>query len=308
MALFSITFLKLAITRLNMIEEFEAGRLPSEEQWKKHIDELRKKAIPSTKEEVMRALVMAVEKRVPKEKFGLFLSGGVDSSLLAVLLKKFSDNFVCYCVGIKGSKDITAARQLAEQFKLNLKYKEYSIEEVEEPLQKAARILKTDNCITIGVASVVVAAAELAKKDGIKVFFGGLGSEEIFAGYERHEKVHDVNEECWRGLREMWSRDLVRDAQVGTALKIGVRVPFLDDELIKTAMGIPGNRKIDTEHRKIVLREIAEEFGLPKELAWRPKQAAQYGSGFDKAMRKLAKSKKVTQNAYAQTLAETIGR
>ncbi len=291
-----------------MIEEFEAGKLPTEERWKKYIDELRKKAIPSTKEDVMRALVMAVEKRVPKEKFGLFLSGGVDSSLLAVLLKKFSDNFICYCVGITGSKDVAAAKQLAEQFKLNLKYKEYSIEEVEEPLQKAARILKTDNCIAIGVASVVIAAAELAQQDGIKIFFGGLGSEEIFAGYERHEKVHDVNDECWRGLREMWARDLARDAAVGSALGIGVRVPFLDDELIKVAMGIPGSRKIDAEHRKIILREIAEEFGLPKELAWRPKQAAQYGSGFDKAMRKLAKRKRITQNVYAQMLADRIKR
>ena len=285
-----------------MIEQFEAGKLPTEENWAKYIDELRQKTVPSSKEDVMRVLVTAVEKRVPKEKFGLFFSGGVDSSLLALLLKKFTDNFVCYSVGIKGSKDLAAARKLAEQLKLKWVHKEFAEQDVEMPLRKAAQILKSDDCIAIGVASVIVAATELAEKDGIKTFFGGLGSEEIFAGYERHEKVSDVNEECWRGLKNMWKRDLIRDATVGKALGISVLVPFLDDNLIKAAMGIPGDRKINSEHRKIILRELAEEFGLPKELAWRPKQAAQYGSGFDKAMRHLAHKKGMRQSEYAQKL------
>ena len=282
-----------------MTEEFEAGKLPTEENWKKHIEELRKKTTSSTKEEVMKALITAVEKRVPKEKFGLFLSGGVDSCLIAAILKRFTDNFECYTVGIKGSKDVAAAKIAVENLGLNWKHKEYTEAEVEEPLRKAANILKTDDCIAIGVASVIIAATELAD---VKIFFGGLGSEEIFAGYQRHEHAQDVNDECWRGLREMWKRDLARDAAVGEALGINVRVPFLDDDLIIAAMGITGNRKISQEHRKIILREIAEELGLPKELAWRPKQAAQYGSGFDKAMRHLAHKKKMTQSEYASHL------
>jgi asparagine synthase (glutamine-hydrolysing) len=282
-----------------MIEQFEAGKLPAQKDWEAHIDELRKKTAPSTKEDVMKALVSAVEKRVPKERFGLWLSGGVDSCLLATILKKFTDNFVCYTVGIKGSKDVAAAKLAAEKLKLNWVHKEFTEEEVEEPLSKAAKILKNNDCVAIGVASVVVAATELAD---VKTFFGGLGSEEIFAGYQRHEHASDVNDECWRGLKAMWKRDLVRDATVGQALGITVKVPFLDDELIKAAMGIPGNRKITDEHRKVILREIAEELGLPKELAWRPKQAAQYGSGFDKAMRHLAHKKKMTQSEYAAHL------
>ncbi|MEM3154770.1 MAG: asparagine synthase C-terminal domain-containing protein [Candidatus Woesearchaeota archaeon] len=282
-----------------MIEQFEAGKLPAQKDWETHIDELRKKTIPSTKEDVMRALVMAIEKRVPKKRFGLWLSGGVDSSLLAVLLKKFTDNFTCYNVGIKGSKDLAAAKELAKRFKLDLIYREYSEAEVEGPLKKTAQILKNDDCVAIGVASVVVAATELAN---VKTFFGGLGSEEIFAGYERHEKAADINEECWRGLKAMWKRDLVRDAAVAKALGISVKVPFLDDDLIKAAMGIPGERKVNSDNRKIILREIAEELGLPKELAWRPKQAAQYGSGFDKAMRHLAHKKGMKQADYAAYL------
>ena len=231
-------------------------------EWEEHIATLQKLTVPSTKEEVKKALIEAVKKRIPKEKFGLFLSGGLDSNIIALILKKFTDNFTCYCVGIKGSKDMEAAEKIAKELGLNLKKREYSIEEVEEPLKKAAQILKTNHCVEIEIASVIIAAAELAKKDKIRVFFGGLGSEEIFAGYERHEKAKNVNEECWRGLKEMWKRDIKRDEMIEKALGIKMLTPFLDDDLIKKAMGIPGERKVNLEHRKIILSEIAEELGL----------------------------------------------
>lgn len=282
-----------------MIEEFEAGKLPSKENWEKNIEELRSQTVPSTKEEVKKALLNAVEKRVPKEKFGLFLSGGVDSSLLALILKKFTNNFVCYSVGIKGSKDLQAAKELAKKLKLKLVHKEYTFEEVEQILKKTKKMFSRPDVVNVGVGSVIVAAIELAD---VKVFFGGLGSEEIFAGYHRHAKVEDINEECWKGLKEMWERDLTRDAAIGKKMKIKVRVPFLDEDLIKAAMGIEGNKKINSEHKKVILREIAEELGLPKEIAWRQKQAAQYGSGFDKAMDKLAKKAKVSKSEYVSLL------
>ncbi len=282
-----------------MIEEFEAGKLPSQERWNAHIDELRKNTVPSTKEAVKEALLRAVEKRIPKEKFGLFLSGGVDSSLLALILRRFTDNFTCYSVGIKGSKDLEAAKELAKKLKLKLVHKEYSFDEVEQILKKTKKMLEKPDVVNVGVGSVIVAAIELAD---VKVLFGGLGSEEIFAGYQRHSKADDINEECWKGLKEMWERDLTRDAAIGKEMKIQVRVPFLDDDLIKAAMGISGEKKINSEHKKVILREIAEELGLPKEIAWRQKQAAQYGSGFDKAMDKLAKKAKVSKSEYVHLM------
>ena len=284
-----------------MIEELEAGQLPAEDKWKEHIEDLCKKTKPSTKEEVKQALISAVERRIPKEKFGLFLSGGVDSSLLALILKKFTDNFVCYSVGIKGCHDLEAAEYAAKKLKLDWVHKEFSVDETEKVLQKTAKLLETPDVIKVGVGSVFVAAKELAD---VKIFFSGLGSEEIFAGYQRHEKA-DANEECWKGLKLMWQRDLVRDAEIAKKLNFSFRLPFLDDELILAAMGIPSERKISIEHKKIILREIAEELGLPKEIAWRQKKAAQYGSGFDKVMEKLAKKAGLRKSEYVKSLVKS---
>ena len=190
-------------------------------------------------------------------------------------------------------------QKAAAHFGLQWKHKVFSFEEVEEVLRKTVKIFETSDVLRVGIGSVIVAAAELAD---VTTFFGGLGAEEIFAGYHRHTKVDDVNKECWRGLQNMWPIDLERDAKLAGALGITVLVPFLDDELIVNAMGIPGEAKIKDEHRKHVLREIAEELGVPKELAWQRKVAAQYGSGFDKAMKKLAKKNGKNKSEYLSQL------
>ena len=128
------------------------------------------------------------------------------------------------------------------------------------------------------------------------------GSEEIFAGYQRHLDAKDPHAECWNGLKNMWQRDFVRDVTIAKALGITVLCPFLDEDLIIKSMGIPADKKINKEFKKIILREIAEELGLPKEFAWRPKKAAQYGSYFDKALIKLAKKSSLDKVDFVEKL------
>ena len=130
---------------------------------------------------------------------------------------------------------------------------------------------------------------KIEKEDGIAIFYGGIGSEEIFAGYQRHELANDANEECWRGLMNMQGRDFVRDAKVAQDMKITFLTPFMDSDLIAKAMSIPGKYKIAGEKKKMILRETALKMGLAESIAFRKKIAAQYGSGFDKAIEKLAR-------------------
>jgi len=284
-----------------MLEKFEQGTLCSEEEWKAHIEKLLSKTKPTTKKEVEDALINSVKKRIPAEKFGLFLSGGIDSSLLALLYKKFTNNFICYCVGIEGSHDISAAKKAAKELGLELKTKTYTAQEVEDIFKKIHNWF-SPSVVTLGVASVIYAASELAKQDGIKTFIGGLGSEEIFAGYERHSLAKDINEECWRGLFNLWKADLIRDHTLGEKLEIKVLCPFLDDNLIIAAMGIHGNEKIVKGERKHFLRALSHELGLPHDIAFLPKKAAQYGSGFDKIIDKLAQKKKISKRDFVLSL------
>ena len=111
-------------------------------------------------------------------------------------------------------------------------------------MQSTVRITDSANVTKVSVGAVVLASIELAKQDNIDTFFSGLGSEELFAGYERHEKsILPVNEECWLGLKSMWERDFTRDVAIAKHEKISLMIPFLDRELIIDAMKIPGELK-----------------------------------------------------------------
>jgi len=71
------------------------------------------------------------------------------------------------------------------------------------------------------------------------------------------------------------------------AHSVELRVPYLDLDVINMAMNIPIKYKINSENdllRKCILREVAQELGVPKEIVKRPKKAAQYGSGIHKML------------------------
>ncbi|MFH0875166.1 MAG: asparagine synthase-related protein [archaeon] len=269
--------------------------LIQKKEWVKQINSLRTGNLIKDKAQIRdginKLLIDAVKKRVPDKKFGIMFSGGVDSTLLSFICKKLGYDFTCYSVGLDSSEDLKSAIAASSEIGFNLKHKVYSLIEAELIIKKTAKVLGKNysNVVNVGVGAVEVACLELAKNDKIIDFFGGLGSEEIFAGYERHEKSDNINEECWSGLLNMWERDMVRDNLISSEYNVIFCTPFLDYDLIKFAMQIPDKYKIVGDSKKQILREAAIAYGLPEKYAMRPKKAAQYGSSFDKALLKIAK-------------------
>lgn len=273
----------------------EKGNLVDQEEWEKRISELKERIKETNTKDLVEEIRNAVVRRFSKG-CGILFSGGIDSTLIAFLCRQISDkkDFTCFTVGLEGAPDIEWAKKIAEKLDLNLVCKELSLDEFEKVLIRAAKIfskldLEVHNpAVLFGVGGVVISGIELAKNT--KEIFSGLGSEEIFAGYERHAESSSINDECWKGLINMRERDLIRDTMIGKEFNKKILTPFLDSEVIVTAMGIPGEEKIKQDFKKYVLRKAAIELGLPEEFAWRKKKAAQYGSRFDKAISKLAKN------------------
>lgn len=313
--------------------------LVSEKAWIKHITSLKTRKKPD-KTALKQAITQAVKQRIPKKRFGILFSGGIDSSLIALICKQTTTNFICYSVGLENATDLEASKKAAKKLKLKLKTKVLSLSQAEQIIKKVTKIVGPD-VVKTGVGSVVYTAALLAKKDKINNLFSGLGSEEEFAGYERHLAVKNINKACWKGLKQMWKKDLTRDFAIAKNLKVNILTPFLDPCVIKTAMQIPGNekicfakkfnkskfsgvytiknnrkkftnsinkQKITKQYKKVILRKIAQELGLPKEIAWKKKKAAQYGSKFDRAIYRLAKragfkyKKDYLESLYEETL------
>ena len=253
------------------------------------------------KEKTQKLLDKAIEKRVPNVKFGLLFSGGIDSTYLAKYFKDSNYDFTCYTAVLDSQtipKDLDAAQEVAKDLNLNLKIKKIKQDDIPKYLKKIVPLIEDSNVVKVGVALTFYLACEMAREDGCKVIFSGLGSEEIFAGYERHKNSANINQECVSGLLKMYERDLYRDDVITMDNNLELRLPFLDKELVDFALKIPAKLKIKNDVTKLILREIAEDKGISKEFSYRKKVAAQYGSRFDNALGKLAKLEGKSKSQY----------
>ena len=280
----------------------------SDSNWIKHIEYLRgiKDAI-GTKQNITAALKKSVLNNLPKEPFGILLSGGVDSSIIAKICKDEKVPFRCFCVGIEGSEDLKVAKEIARLLELELVFKEFELDEIEQLLMKVIDILprpiiQDDNYIEymvkVSVSTVLLAAISLGDE---KIFYSGIGAEELFAGYQRHVKslseggmwrgiaIKELEEECWEGLKRLNNLVISRDKLISESVTKKIISPYIDDELIILAMSLSTDKKIDAVTNKKILREIAKDLGVPRKAYNRKKKGAQYGSSFDKAITKLAK-------------------
>ncbi len=296
---------------MNEFNEFFTNKeeLISEEKYKEIVNSLKpKEELDEDITESKIALKLkklvddSIKKRIENtDEVGILFSGGLDSSYIAAMCKKLKVNFSCYCVGFqdgqfKMPEDIIHAKEVAKFLKLKedeFKFKIFDLKESEAIISKTVKILNSskynkitalNNVVNVGVGAVVVAGYEISAHQPI--FFSGLGSEELFAGYDRHKK-NPTNEECFSGLLNMYQRDLLRDAVISNALKFEFRTPFLDKELIKYSLAIPIKFKVNDTSSKLIMRKAA--FSELDKFSERPKKAAQYGSCFDRAIAKLAK-------------------
>jgi len=159
-------------------------------------------------EELKRLLIDSIRKSVPKGKIGVLFSGGIDSTFIAFVLKELKIPFTCYTANLddpllKKPEDLVYSEQVAKDLGFPLKKINLKLVEVEKDIKNIAGIIPFPNVVKVGVALPLYYAMKEMKKDGIKTAFSGLGSEEIFAGYERHRQAKDINKECAKGLAEI---------------------------------------------------------------------------------------------------------
>jgi asparagine synthase (glutamine-hydrolysing) len=252
------------------------------------------------KKQLEKLFISAVKKRIPrKAKIGLLFSGGLDSTLIALVLKRLKVKFTCYTVGFFGKdmktpEDVVFAKQIAKELGFKLKIIKLNLKDVQTTSKKVVKLLNDNSVVHVGVGIALYKACEQAKKDGCQTILSGTGADEVFAGYHSHRIALDVNKECKIRLKGLYEKDLIRDLTIASYHELEAMSPFLDEDLVKFGLKLNSKLKIKDGQQKYILRELAISLGMDNRFAFRKKKAAQYGSKTHKALLRLAKKKKIS--------------
>ena len=166
--------------------------MQTKKEWDKFIDSLKTNKVVNDKKlitkELKRLLIKSVKDRIPKKRFGILFSGGLDSSLIALICKHLKADFVCYSVGYydessKYPDDLASAEKIVKKLGVKLKLKSFNVRESEKIIKETVKTVglgdnNIHNIINVGVGAVVVAAHSIAKKDKVDTFFTGAGAED----------------------------------------------------------------------------------------------------------------------------------
>ncbi|ETR71905.1 MAG: asparagine synthase (glutamine-hydrolysing) [Candidatus Magnetoglobus multicellularis str. Araruama] len=225
-------------------------------------------------------------KRLPDqtEPVGVFLSGGIDSSIIASIVASYRKDAIYYTLKTPHSSDSSYVKQLERYLGLKrVKYIEYIKDDSFTDLIKSV-VYATESynpsIISNGICSYLL--AESANKDGLKVVLSGEGADEIFCGYHMFQEKDE-----WKHIRQslisdMCFTELRRIDQTCMAHSIENRCPFLDKSIYTFSSSLTYNDFFhaheDHMENKYILRNTAEHF-LPQEIVRRKKTSFDVGSG-----------------------------
>jgi asparagine synthase (glutamine-hydrolysing) len=261
---------------------------------------IRYKTLSSAIEAYRKALVSSMRKRTQDfDRIGIIFSGGIDSVIIAWLAKKMVREVICYTGGVEGSSDIAFARKIAKRLNLKLRVNELTHNEVEEMIPEVINTIEHTNAGQVEVAIPVYAAVKLAHEDGIKVMFSGQAADELFGGYSWYSTIvrdgggyaglrHYMNED----IQLLYKETLEREDKITMAHSIEMREPFLDLKLIRLSMKIDlrlNVKGVSDAFGKHVHRKLAQKLGIPRDIAYRSKEAAQHGSGIHQVIDLIAR-------------------
>lgn len=254
---------------------------------------------PASVQDLKVALEAAVQRQLMSDvPYGVLLSGGLDSSIISAVAKKFSAKRVetqstqeawwprlhSFAVGLKGAPDLLAARKVADHIGTVHHEIHYTVQEGIDALRDVIYHIETYDVTTIRASTPMFLLARVIKSMGIKMVLSGEGADEVFGGYLYFHKAPDArafHEETIRKISKLHLYDCLRANKSLAAWGVEGRVPFLDKEFLDVAMNINPQAKMapGTVIEKKILREAFADM-LPPEIAWRQKEQFSDGVGY----------------------------
>lgn len=231
--------------------------------------------------EIKEYLGKAVQKRLETElPVGVYLSGGLDSGIIAALTAQEMPGVDSFAVGMDGSEDIKHARLCADFLGTTHHEYIYGLDEMLEILPQVIYHLESYDAALVRSSVANYLLARLAGEN-VNVVFSGEGADELFCGYQYLQDMpeDDLASEVFKLINTLHNTGLQRGDRMSMAHGVEARVPFLDLNFMRLALNIPLSMKFGPHNQeKWVLRKAFSDI-LPKEIAFRKKKKFSVGAG-----------------------------
>ncbi len=263
-------------------------------------------------ETLQNLLETSIRRRVLGTKeIAVAFSGGLDSSVVAFLASKCPVDVHLVHVSLEDRPETEETKRAADELDLPLQVYLFREADVEKVVSNVVELIEEPDPVKASIGVPFYWTAEKTVEAGFKVLLAGQGADELFGGYQRY-----VNEYLLHGaeaVRKTMFDDVVgihesnieRDAKICGFHNVELRLPFASYKLAEFAVALPVELKIERRAgslRKLVLRKVAENMGLPSSIVEKPKKAVQYATGINGALKKLAKKQEATVAEYINKL------
>ncbi len=206
------------------------------------------------------------------------LSGGLDSSLIAALVKKYVKILETYSIGLECAEDLHYAKMVANW--IGSKHTEVivTIEDMINAIPEVIYAIESYDVTTVRASLGNYLIGKYIKAhSSAKVIFNGDGSDELTGGYLYMRECPDdieFDKETIRLLSDIHKYDVLRSDKCISSHGLEPRTPFLDRAFVNYYLSIPSiSRRQNGKIEKYLLRNSIEPNLLPNEVLWRKKEA-----------------------------------
>jgi asparagine synthase (glutamine-hydrolysing) len=207
----------------------------------------------------------------------LLLSGGLDSTIICSLIEPQLTMVISFG---DTSEDLIHSRIVAQKYSRSHIEILIDFHKFKSLASNVIKILKTFDPIEVRNSSVLYAGIMELKSRGYSEVVTGDGADELFAGYNyllRHYSEPRVLEKV---LLDLWENMNFASKDIGTALRMNIHTPYLDEPFMSFAKALDCREKIGekmgNKWGKYILRNTFEsKLG---DLVWRRKMALEHGS------------------------------
>ncbi|KAL4740336.1 hypothetical protein BDV11DRAFT_185635 [Aspergillus similis] len=251
---------------------------------------------------IRESLTRSVRKRLMAEvPYGVLLSGGLDSSLVASIAQRETlrmqkassgvkseangelvgiddenelstvnsfQQLQSFSIGLPGAPDTEAAMEVAKFLGTKHHALTFTIEDGLNALSDVIYHLETYDVTTIRASTPMYLLSRKIKGLGVKMVLSGEGSDEIFGGYlyfHAAPNKEEFHKETVRRVKNLHLADCLRANKSTSAWGLEARVPFLDKAFIETSMSVDPQEKMITKDRieKYILRKAFDTSDEP---------------------------------------------